>query len=538
MAECMGLNRDGRNYNLNPLETHVRRLVWHQLCFLDIRTCEAQGPKPAIRREDYDTWLPANCEEDQLLSGAPNVGPSSSTHEDLSSASPEEGGGSGSTWTSTLFPLIRFEINEMMRIMWADRRKLEARKITLTQALTKIESFRKRMLASYDALLDERVPIQRYAKLVMHLLLYRLHVMVLHPYYANTATAMPARLRSVLVMSGVMIIELAMQLDADPAFAAWRWYAGAYQQFQAALILATEVYYHPQHAEAARVWVCLDYVFGLDARAPTEEKGRLVLVEIMSKMGAYMSMRKMRAPVLTAGACPAKQAVKMEEGGGPPPLRGGGAAVEARQQAYPQLRKTCPPPGGLKEEPGMMSPPEVTGPIRGTAHYGPPRSESSSSLSPQQQQQHSMHAGAERSPTAAHPRSQHSTPPGPSVVMANYANGGESLWGVPPPPLMNPDSPENSSSDGGSVVGSQGHGHGEGGGGMGEPAMMGVGGGGHLMQGEWVSFQPTLLSTAATPSTDGDNALSSSQITRRTPSTPCSRLIRRRAASRASGARC
>ncbi|KUI61624.1 hypothetical protein VP1G_08802 [Cytospora mali] len=266
MAECMGLHRDGsKAYNLNPLETHVRRLVWHQLCFLDIRTCEAQGPKPAIRREDYDTWLPDNCEEDQLINAAYRPQPADS-------------------WTSTLFPLVRFEINEMMRIIWADRRKLEARRITLTQVLTKIENFRKRMLENYDRFLDERVPLQRYAKLVMHLLLYRLHVMILHPYYANTSNPMPQRLRSVLIMSGIMIIEIAIQLDTNPAFRPWRWYSGAYQQYQSSLILATEMFYHPRHKEANRIWACLDYVFGLDCQLPNEEKGRQILTEIMGKM--------------------------------------------------------------------------------------------------------------------------------------------------------------------------------------------------------------------------------------------------------------
>lgn len=295
MAECMGLNRDGsKAYNLNPLETHTRRLIWHQLCFLDIRTCEAQGPKPAIRREDYDTWLPENFEEDQLIN-------------DAYSARPCEG------WTSTLLPLIRFEINEMMRTIWADRRKLESRKTTLTQVLFKIEKFRKRMLENYDRLLNERVPIQRYAKLVMHLLMYRLHVMVLHPYYANTANPMPQRLRSVLVMSATVIIELAMQLDTNPAFQLWRWYGGAYQQYQAALILATEMFYHPSHKDAIRIWACLDYVFSLEGSMPTEEKGRQVLAEIMGKMGVYMSLRKTRAPTATASASPAKQAVKAEK---------------------------------------------------------------------------------------------------------------------------------------------------------------------------------------------------------------------------------
>lgn len=299
MAECMGLNRDGsKAYNLNPVDTHIRRLIWHQLCFLDIRTCEAQGPKPAIRREDYDTWLPDNVEEDQLI-----------LTNGTCPARPCEG------WTSNLLPLIRFEINEMMRTLWADRRKLESHRTTLAPVLFKIETFRKRMLDSYDRLLDERVPLQRYAKLVMHLLLYRLHVMVLHPYYANTASPLPQRLRSVLLTSATVTVELATQLDTNPAFGPWRWYAGAYQQYQAALILATEVYYHPGHSEAGRIWACLDYVFGLEGESgmPVEEKGRRVLAEIMGKMGVYMSMRRMRAPTATASASPAKQAVKTEE---------------------------------------------------------------------------------------------------------------------------------------------------------------------------------------------------------------------------------
>ena len=105
MAECMGLHRDGQAYGLTPLETHVRCLVWHQLCFLDIRTCEAQGPKPAIRREDYDTKLPINCDEEAL------------TH----AVEPPE---PADHWTSNTMALIRFEINEMMRIIWLDRRRL------------------------------------------------------------------------------------------------------------------------------------------------------------------------------------------------------------------------------------------------------------------------------------------------------------------------------------------------------------------------------------------------------------------------------
>ncbi|KAI1118803.1 hypothetical protein F5Y14DRAFT_446616 [Nemania sp. NC0429] len=292
MAECMGLHRDGETYGLTPLETHVRRLIWHQLCFLDIRTCEAQAPKPVIRREDYDTKLPVNCNEEDLAAtpGAPPPEPSDA-------------------WTTNTLSLIRFEINEMMRAVWVDRRRLEARRITLTAVLTKIENFRRRMTEKYDHLLDISVPIQRYARCVINMLTCRLHIMVLHPYYANASNPMPPRLSHLLITSGIMVIELAIQLETNPMFHDWAWYLGAYFQYQIAILLATEVYFRPQNREADRIWSCLDYVFGLDRKMPSETKCTHLLAEISSRAAVYMRRRKMRGPTTTAQATVAANAV-------------------------------------------------------------------------------------------------------------------------------------------------------------------------------------------------------------------------------------
>ncbi|GAP86162.1 putative fungal specific transcription factor domain-containing protein [Rosellinia necatrix] len=310
MAECIGLHRDGDTYGLPPLETHVRRLVWHQLCFLDIRTCEAQGPKPVIRREDYDTKLPVNCNEEEFTAtvGAPSPEPSKA-------------------WTTNTLSLIRFEINEMMRAIWVDRRRLENRRTTLTAVLTKIESFRRRMSEKYDPLLDVSLPPQRYAKCIMYLLTYRLHIMVLHPYYANASSPMPPRLTHLLITSGVMVIELAIQLETHPLFQDWAWYMGAYFQYQIAILLATEVYFRPQNREADRIWACLDYVFSLDRKLPPEAKSTYLLTEISSRTAVYMRKRRMRGPSSTARAAVAANAVA---GTSPPsPIR---SQHQARQQ--------------------------------------------------------------------------------------------------------------------------------------------------------------------------------------------------------------
>lgn len=531
MAECMGLHRDGsKAYNLNALDTHVRRLIWHQLCFLDIRTCEAQGPKPAIRREDYDTWLPDNCEEDQLSSSSARQPPCAAD-----------------SWTTTLFPLIRFEVNEMMRIIWADRRKLEARKITLTQVLTKIENFRKRMFDSYNHLLDERVAIQRYAKLVMHLLMYRLHVMILHPYYANTASPMPQRLRSVLITSGVTIIEIAVQLDTSPAFRPWRWYSGAYQQYQASLILATEMFYHPNHREANRIWACLDYVFSLDHNLTNEEKGKRVLAEIMTKMGVYMSMRKTRAPTWTTAASPAQQAVKEDSGvgdGAPSSASTGPASrpmvPSAAGQQHPQQMAPCPGsayqntrhPSTREEAGGAAASSMPPAPMRGHQHFPAPPPGSGGSATPATPQQPQMAQQQQRDTNGHNP---------------NVAGP----WNLAPPAPADSDSPENSSSDGGgSVASSSGLRQGNA---AGIAAAMAAGGGGSMAAGsldnEWVSTGQEHIHPLSGLSVCNPHAISlsdnlltiwiglDSPPTRKRPSTPCSPSTLRPGASRASASR-
>ncbi|KAK4136374.1 hypothetical protein BT67DRAFT_439372 [Trichocladium antarcticum] len=369
MAECMGLDRDGSAYGLRPLETEIRRLVWHQLCFLDIRTCEAQGPKPAIRREEYDTQLPTNCEEEDLAAD--------------STAAPAP----ATKWTPMLLSIIRFEINEMMRTVWADRRKLEMHKTTLTTMLAKIEHFRKTMYEKYNHLFDRRDPIQHYAYLVMDLLLYRLHAMVLHPFHANTTNPLPDKLSGLLVLSGISIIGTAIKLESGAMFRDWAWYLGAYQQYQIALLLATEVYYRPHAREAQKIWPCLDWVFHLDPNQPRAEKSVEVLADIMAKTDYYMGMRRVRAPTATTQAVPDKLAVK-EASPPPRPSPQHTRPTPTTQQQPQQI------PQQQQQQQQQLLPPQ---------HMSPPPRMPSLAAPQQQQQQQQQHQQQMRLPQQFNP---------------------------------------------------------------------------------------------------------------------------------------
>ena len=277
LAECMGFHRDPTTYGLSPVETHVRRLLWYQLCFLDVRTCEAYGPRLLIRGDEYDTKLPLDVDDDDLIS----------------SDDPQD----QDRWTNMTFTRIRCECMVMVRTLWVDRVRLENRKASLTHVLGKIESFRKEMEERYLPRMRAVEPIQRLARCMMSLYTSRMHCMVLHRYHYSMGVNSPDKLRNLLWSSGIQSIEDAIEMETNPDLTPWVWYSGAYQQYHIALLLLLEVFAFPMMKEAERVWKGLDYVFDGDPRQSRQDKGRQLLTDLRDKFIVYRNARKMRQPL-------------------------------------------------------------------------------------------------------------------------------------------------------------------------------------------------------------------------------------------------
>lgn len=276
LAECMGLHRDGSFYNMTPVEIHVRRMIWHQLCFLDMRTCEATGPRPQIRKEDYDTKMPLNVDDMDLLD--PN-GP------------PKE---DKPCWTDMTFMRIRAECQEMRRMAWYDIVAIDKKKKSLTSVLVKIQKFRASMEDKFLPMCDENIPFQRLGGLIFEMHTKALHLQVLHRYLFSTTQRMPDRLRQVLIEAGLVQMESSITFETDPSMSTWHWYRGAFNQYHAALLLMVEVYAYPMRREAVRIWKCLDYIFEIPAHLAPKQKAELVLTDLRDRMEVYHQMRKLK----------------------------------------------------------------------------------------------------------------------------------------------------------------------------------------------------------------------------------------------------
>jgi len=186
-------------------------MVWHQLCFLDLRTCEATGPRPQIHQDDFDTKFPLNVDDADL------EGPDPPTSD-------------ANRWTDMTFSLIRFEANEMQRYLWFERPRLEKKRTSLTAVLSRVQKFWNVTEAKYIPWMDKQRPEHYMAWLVYRLMTLRMHLMLLHRYSSNGERQMPERLRKIMLSAGTQQVESAIIVETNPALQPWAWYIGMSSQ--------------------------------------------------------------------------------------------------------------------------------------------------------------------------------------------------------------------------------------------------------------------------------------------------------------------
>lgn len=272
----MGLHRDGTTFGLSPVDTHVRRLIWYQICYLDVRTCEATGPRPQIRKDEFDTKLPLNVNDTDLLLPSPPT-------EDLP------------YWTDMTLSKLKFECFELIRQLWVDMQRMDQKKLTLTSILNRIKKFRATTEAKYSLLVQGNTPKQILAKQMYRASSNRALVVILQRYAVGTNYPMPERLRKLLTEACLGTVEAGIAMETRQELLPWAWYRGAILQYHAAVLLVFEVYSRPEMPEAARIWSSLDWVFETPPQSSPLEKAEGIIMTLRDRLEKYHSVRKLRA---------------------------------------------------------------------------------------------------------------------------------------------------------------------------------------------------------------------------------------------------
>ncbi|KAF9733652.1 hypothetical protein PMIN04_005685 [Paraphaeosphaeria minitans] len=282
LAQCIGIHRLSHSsaHTLTPLQRHVRSLLWYQICFLDFKTAEAQGPHPSIRSDDFDCPLPLNVDDDVFEFGSPKW---------QHNPTPAQG------WTDATLSLIRYECNEIHRLIFRGRIEIDRKAITLHDLRARVEAKKRHIQQKYLHHLDASVPIQRYAGLVATCLMARCDSMLL---YRHLPQAPPHprsdsenRLRDVLLTAALTTLEIGATLDTLPSLSSWAWYSTTYQQYHAVLLLLTELYRTPDLDRKDRMMMIIDHIFGHCYGVGVRERCADLLWTVKENLEAFYIMK-------------------------------------------------------------------------------------------------------------------------------------------------------------------------------------------------------------------------------------------------------
>lgn len=282
LAQCIGIHRLSHSSatSLTPLQRHVRSLLWYQICFLDFKTAEAQGPHPSIRSDDVDIAMPLNVNDDVFEFGSSQW---------QQNPTPVHG------WTDVTLSLIRYECNEIHRLIFRGRIEMDRKHITLHDLRARVEARKRQIQSKYLQFLDATVPIQRYAGLVATLLMSRCDSMLLYRHLPQTSlqprSESENRLRDVLLTAALTTLEIGATLDTLPSLSSWAWYSTTYQQYHAVLLLLTELYRTPDLPRKDRMMTMIDHIFGHCYGISVRERCSDLLWTVKENLEAFYVMK-------------------------------------------------------------------------------------------------------------------------------------------------------------------------------------------------------------------------------------------------------
>lgn len=243
LAQGMGLHRDGSHFNLNPLETEMRRRIWWGLLVLDLRSSEELGTDLMISELSYDTQMPSNI-NDADLTPTTNEFPE-----------PKEGR------SDTSAALVRYEICNLARKLLraasavvtmcpkAGEMSLADRERLLVEVYQRVEGrFMKHVL-------DESDPLYWMAAVVARVIMAKMCLVIYQPMlFPGSEHQLSNDIRLRIYVASIEVIEYGHLLNTDNRCRQFRWLFQTYTNWHAIAFTLIETCRRPWTALVERGW--------------------------------------------------------------------------------------------------------------------------------------------------------------------------------------------------------------------------------------------------------------------------------------------
>ncbi|KAI9041902.1 transcription factor domain-containing protein [Aspergillus affinis] len=284
IAQEMGLHRDGATFNLQPLETELRRRLWWYICLLDNRSSEYHGCQPIVQDEStFDTRMPLNINDNDLTA-------------DMREPPPERDGA-----TEMTFCLIRCQA---MRVMWKigyiptsmpdapcqnpnhsasnGITSLADREALAQELQVRLETQYLRHYVSED-------PFHHVAVAVTRLIIARTWLVVYYPQGQTDATATAGIVyphhNDRLFDLSLQVLELSSALLTNKDIQQWSWHYQTHFQWHATVFVLSEICRRSPSPECDRAWEYVNAVYDRWSMKESEKRGALwrPIMQLMAK---------------------------------------------------------------------------------------------------------------------------------------------------------------------------------------------------------------------------------------------------------------
>ena len=240
-AEIAGFDIEPK-VTISNIERQMRRHMWYYITYLDLRTGEAQGPTPTLASRDFDIQLPYDVNDSELVSDTIPTQPQGTFR-----------------FTDSTFSLMRWHSYNLHRYLTISRINSRRGTASIPEIIANANVQKDWIKATFVNHFDDRIPIQRYAKLAGNLLVERLDTML---FYDGFLKQHATSLRPKVVTSCIDVAEQAVLMESDPELAIWEWSFGQFHQHQSIFWLISQYYQEPDLPERDRIMFVADHVFG------------------------------------------------------------------------------------------------------------------------------------------------------------------------------------------------------------------------------------------------------------------------------------
>lgn len=247
VAQSLGLHRDGTHFDLPVFECEMRRRLWWQLCVLDFRNSEKQGTEPSIAAGTYDTNLPLNINDSDLLPSA--------------TSPPEARPG----LTEMTLTLIACELaSAVFTLQRARNNNAPLSSIIGSMVMGKdaiIQEFCQHLQDKYVRYCTDDSPTSWITKNMCQLLILKMESILLLP--LNQAVSKPSVTKEAsdqIFIKSIRIVEFRRNLEVEQT-KQWHWYIRTIVQWHAVAYLLSELCVREPDDNVTWAWNVLDAVF-------------------------------------------------------------------------------------------------------------------------------------------------------------------------------------------------------------------------------------------------------------------------------------